>query len=140
MMGLEVGSEHFGLKGFHTLGTPGVIMHSVGDIADKKFFGQISGIHIGQYLLAHLSVKFGHTVDILTEICSQNTHRKLLLTIVGIDFAQRHHSPPIHAQELRELSHIASHQLIRKGIVTRRNRCMRCEKAGNPDKFKRFEE
>ena len=81
---LELGAEHLGVNGFPLLGSPCGIVDAVGDIADMKLFREIALVHIRKYVLADLSVKHRHAVDVLRTVSGKDAHAEALVMVVHI--------------------------------------------------------
>ena len=133
VMGLEFRSEHLGMESFPLLCRPGRIVYAVGDIAYVKFLRKIARIHIRKDILAHLSVKHGHTVHVLGDVCGEYAHRELLVHIISVDLAQAHKGLPAYAQTLRIVADILAEHSFVEGVMSRRHRCMGGEEGGSPD-------
>ena len=122
VMGRELRTEHTGVDLLPLSGCPGRVMHAVGNIADEQFLRQIARIDAAENLLADITVKHRHTVDVLREVGGEEAHREFFVHIVAVHLAEAHHRLPVNLQTLRVMTDVLSEQSLVESVVTGRNR------------------
>ena len=93
-------------------------MHTVGDIADMRFFCETPLIEIGEHLLRHAAVNAAHPVDFLGETAREDAHRELVEGVSIVSAAEAHERLPTYIELLGVSGEIGAHQIFREGIVT----------------------
>ena len=108
-------------------------MDAVGDITHVEFLGEITRIHMREDVLAHQAVKHRHTVDVLRNVRGEDTHRELLVDVVGVGLAEGHHSGPVDLEDGRIMSEILAEKSFVEGIMSRGHRSMGSEERRSAD-------
>ena len=124
----ELRAEHTGVDLLPLGGRPSRVMHAVGHIADEQFLRQIARIDAAENLLADITVKHRHTVDVLREVGGEEAHREFLVHIVAVHLAESHHRLPVNLQTLRVMADVLPEQSLVESVVSGRNRSVGGEK------------
>ncbi len=85
-------------------------------------------------------MQFAYTIHLLGKLYCQHTHGKLLMGMAWMEPAKVHELGPGDPQPFRVMGHIGAQEILFKGIMACRNRCMCGEQAGGTYHFHRFRE
>ena len=112
-------------------------MHTIGNITDVVFFGEIARPQRLEHLPRHAAVNLTYAVHLLAEVGGQHTNRELLVRVVRVEAALAHEAFPTDIHAVSIVRHIGTDEMLLKSIVTCWHRRVSCEQGRCPNQLKR---